>query len=202
MDRLADGIGDIVLIPGLGGSPPGHWQWHWRQQAPERTRWVEQDDWDQPERRQWVRRLAAVIAASRPPVVLVAHSLGCITVAHWAARYPSAKVTSALLVAPADVEQSARLRERTRHFLPLPVTPLPIPARVVASRNDPYIQTHRARMLAQRWGAAFEDVGRLGHINLDSDIGAWPQGLEILADTLPRRRGSDASARATHQGPL
>lgn len=202
MDRLPNSVGDIVLIPGLGGSPPGHWQWHWRQQAPERTRWVEQDDWDQPERRQWVRRLGAVIATSRPPIVLVAHSLGCITVAHWAAHHPSRKVVSALLVAPADVEQSARLRDRARHFLPLPATPLPFPARVVASSNDPYIEAERARMLAQRWGAAFEAVGRLGHINLDSDIGAWPQGLEILARTLPRGRAGDASGRATHQAPL
>lgn len=46
------------------------------------------------------------------PILLVAHSLGCITVAHWAALTGcSRRIAGALLVAPADVERGSVRRE-------------------------------------------------------------------------------------------
>ena len=71
----------VVIVPGWKGSGPGHWQSLWAQQLEDAVR-VEQDDWATPNRRDWVQRLADTILAQPGPVVIAAHSLGCITTVH------------------------------------------------------------------------------------------------------------------------
>ena len=91
-----------LIVPGWQGSPENHWQTYWQNSLPNSTR-VEQDDWLTPRREDWVAALAEAIAADSRPVILIAHSLGCITVAHWAATAPRQllrQVRGALLVAP------------------------------------------------------------------------------------------------------
>ena len=41
-----------------------------------------QDDWHTPTRSAWVARLEETVLEQPGPVVIVAHSLGCITTAH------------------------------------------------------------------------------------------------------------------------
>ena len=77
-----------LIVPGWHGSPDEHWQSHWRRTLPGSAR-VEQQDWLLPRREDWVAELQCSIAAHAEPVILVAHSLGCITVAHWAAQAPA-----------------------------------------------------------------------------------------------------------------
>ena len=94
-----------LIVPGWQGSPDNHWQSHWQRSLPNSAR-VEQQDWLTPQRRDWVQALEQAIAAERSPVILIAHSLGCVTVAHWAAQASPAllrRVRGALLVAPALV---------------------------------------------------------------------------------------------------
>ncbi len=76
-----------LIVPGWQGSPEDHWQTHWQNSLPNSAR-VEQADWLTPRREDWVAALAEAIAADSTPVILIAHSLGCITVAHWAATAP------------------------------------------------------------------------------------------------------------------
>lgn len=76
-----------LIVPGWQGSPEDHWQTHWQHSLPNSAR-VEQADWLTPRREDWVAALAEAIAADSTPVILIAHSLGCITVAHWAATAP------------------------------------------------------------------------------------------------------------------
>ncbi len=95
---------DILIVPGLGNSGPDHWQSRWERKLPTAQR-VEQADWNAPDREGWVGTLCAAIAAARRPVVLVAHSLGCMTVALAAAELARNAVRGAFLVAPADVER-------------------------------------------------------------------------------------------------
>src|SRR5690606_19295242 len=68
-----------ILIPGWHGSGPDHWQQHWWRSA-SGSRLLEQDDWLTPRRHDWVKRLDDTVQTTPGPVVLVAHSLGCITV--------------------------------------------------------------------------------------------------------------------------
>lgn len=171
----------LLIVPGLGGSGPTHWQTRWQEGDP-RARRVEQISWDAPVLADWRDTLQRAVVASAQPVVLVAHSLGALLVAHWAQGGSVERVKGALLVAPPDVESPERVPEVIRHFAPVPRARLPFPSMVVASRNDEYACIECARELATAWGARFVDVGERGHINADSNLGAWPEGRALLAE--------------------
>jgi predicted alpha/beta hydrolase family esterase len=175
----------ILIIPGLGGSGPHHWQTYVERSFPGALR-VQQDDWDQPDRAAWTSRLAAAIEES-PGAVLVAHSLGCATVAHAVAARPGLPVAAALLVAPADVDREHGMPDCLRDFSPLPRLPLPFRSILVASSNDPYMTLTRARALADDWGAEFIDSGAVGHINVDAGFGPWSDGEHLLRRLITTR---------------
>ena len=93
---------DFLVLPGLGNSGPEHWQRRWAQRFAN-GHVVEQTDWHHPTRDAWVETILTDIRMATRPVVLIAHSLGTIAVAHVAARLSDTKVRGAFLV-------SARLR--------------------------------------------------------------------------------------------
>lgn len=168
----------VLIIPGLGGSGPEHWQSLW--QARLGATRVEQEDWDKPDRAGWIARLDDAIAESTAPPVLVAHSLSCALVAHWAALHRR-PVKAALLVGPADVESDAHTPPEAHVFRPMPVERLPFTAIVAASRDDPYVAFDRAAVFAKAWGAELFDAGKAGHINTAAGFGEWPAGEVLLA---------------------
>ena len=172
----------VLVLPGYGDSGPEHWQTLWVR-AHGYTR-VVQDDWLEPQRNAWVSTLERAVAASSAPVVLVAHSLACALVAHFAARPAAARVTGALLVAPADVDSDVHTPDEVRSFAPMPLDRLPFPAIVVASADDPFVEPRRARQFADAWGARLVDTGACGHLNADGGFGPWPQGYRLLASLL------------------
>ena len=170
-----------LIVPGWQGSPDNHWQSHWQRSLPNSAR-VEQQDWLTPQRRDWVRALEQAIAAECSPVILIAHSLGCITVAHWAAQAsPSLlrRVRGALLVAPADVERP-NCAPALRNFAPIPLQVLPFPSQVVSSDNDPAVSVPRALHLARAWDAEAGLLANAGHINVKSGHERWEQGFAYL----------------------
>jgi predicted alpha/beta hydrolase family esterase len=175
----------ILIVPGLGGSGPHHWQTYLERSFPGASR-VHQNDWDRPDREEWTRRLTEAVEAS-PGAVLVAHSLGCAVVAHAVARRPELPVAAALLVAPADVEPGHGAPDHLHGFASMPCMPLPFRSIVVASADDPYMVLARARTLADHWGAEFVDAGALGHINVDAGFGPWPDGERMLRNLLTTR---------------
>ena len=95
---------NVLLLPGWLDSDPAHWQRHW--QAAHGYSRVEQHDWARPLRGDWIVRLEDVVLAARPdlPITLVAHSLGCLLVAAWAALSRNTdRVKCAFLASPCDV---------------------------------------------------------------------------------------------------
>jgi hypothetical protein len=62
----------------------------------------------------------------------------------------------------------------------MPLQALPFQSIVVASEDDPYVSVARARQFAEAWGSRFESIGAAGHINADSGLGNWPDGLALL----------------------
>ena len=170
-----------LIVPGWQGSPDNHWQSHWQQSLPNSTR-VEQQDWLNPQCQDWVQALELAIAADTSPVILIAHSLGCITVAHWAANASPAllrQVRGALLVAPADVERPT-CAPALRNFAPIPLQALPFPSQVVSSDNDAAVTVPRALYLAQSWGAEIGLLANAGHINVKSGHQRWERGFAYL----------------------
>jgi hypothetical protein len=145
---------------------------------------VEQHDWMQPLRGDWIARLEDVVLSTSASAVLVAHSLGCMLVAAWASHSRNThRVKAALLVAPADVEQEA-LRPVLASWSPVPRQILPFKSTLVASRDDPYCSFERARGFAAAWGSRLVDAGMAGHINADSGLGDWPWGQDVLNELI------------------
>ncbi len=186
----------FLMVPGIGGPDPAHWQSLWRHEFAD-ARMVEQADWDRPEIEAWVAVLNSAVEGCRKPVVVVAHSLGCALVAHWAEwllrgriESPSPPIAAAMLVAPGDVDRKVSEIAAVRPFVPLPRLRFSFPSIVVASTNDPYVAAERAEAFARSWDSEFVCVGALGHISVDAGCGPWPRGLGILTDFLHRQRAS------------
>lgn len=172
---------EILLLPGYGDSGPDHWQSHWQRRAPDMRRF-RPADWEHPELDDWIAALDRALAGRPQPAVLVAHSLSCLLVAHWAARAEAltGQVAGAVLVAPPDPAAAAFPREAAG-FAGAPARRLPFPALVIASPDDPYGSPAYARGCAGGWGAGFVEAAARGHINADAGVGDWPEGARLLA---------------------
>jgi len=108
-------------------------------------------------------------------------------------------VAGALLVAPPDCDHAETAE--LGGFAPTPKTSLPFPSVVVASRNDPYATIERSHSMAKFWGSHFVDVGELGHINAESDLGAWLFGQRLLDRLIAAARERRSPADNSLAGP-
>lgn len=169
---------NTVFVAGYGNSLGKHWQNIWHQQT-ENSFWVAQRDWDNPQCEDWVEALNTLLTSLEGPVLLITHSLGGSTLNEWSKRFQG-KILAAFIVAPPDVE-SDYLPDAIQGYQNLPLQPLPFPSVLVASNDDPYCSLPRAQFFAQQWGADFIDAGKLGHINVQSELGEWAQGQAMLA---------------------
>jgi hypothetical protein len=173
---------NVLLLPGWENSGPLHWQSLW--EARHGYVRVEQHDWLTPLRGDWVARLEDVVLGCDEPAVLVAHSMGCILTAAWAAHSKNThRVKAALLVAPGDVERP-EIREQIPTWSPIELRALPFTSVLLGSCDDPYCEFERARLFAHAWGSQFMDYGPCGHINADSGLASWPEGHVLLQDLM------------------
>jgi len=180
--RIADA--DILILPGLGNSGAGHWQRRWAERF-STGQIVEQDEWDDPDLRDWTAAIVEAVEAAERPVVLIAHSLAVSALVHAAPRFPAGKVKGAFLVSPPDHEGPAFPREG-RSFDNVPTDPLPFPSLLVVSTNDSYVSPNRAADMATAWGSELHFAGEAGHINLASGHGPWPEGLLMFTRLMQR----------------
>ncbi|WP_028295666.1 RBBP9/YdeN family alpha/beta hydrolase [Olivibacter sitiensis] len=167
-----------VIVPGLGNSGSQHWQSLWEEMLSP-VRRVIQGDWDRPDGDKWVQGLEETVSGlDLSQTILIGHSLGCITIVHWAAKYHPI-VKGAMLVAPADIAGTAQNFPGTG-FTPIPLQKLPFPSLLVASDNDPWLSVEKSELFARSWGSTLKRIGEAGHINGDAGYGKWPQGLDLL----------------------
>lgn len=169
----------VLTFPGHGNSGPEHWQSLWEQSFPGFVR-IAQRDWDNPVRSEWVSVLEKTVRDIGHEVVVVAHSLACLAVAHWAAG-AHAPIKAALLVAVPDPE-GPDFPAEALGFSPLPARRLSFPSIVVASTDDPYGSLAHAQQCASAWGSRLVNIGPAGHINASSGLGAWPEGHGLLRE--------------------
>lgn len=175
----------IVIIPGLGGSDPGHWQSRWEAKLPTARR-VQQASWSHPVKRSWCAAIREALAAATQPAVVVAHSLGVIAFVEVMAMPAPPAVAGAFLVAPPSEKTLLDLGEVDPAFTPFPTAPLPCPSVLVGSRDDPYARMPEVEGLALDWGSRFIDAGEAGHLNTASGHGPWPEGLMAFAGFLTK----------------
>lgn len=133
-----------------------------------------------------VEAIERAAQAIEGPIVIVAHSGGCIMVAHWA-RTTRRAIHGALLATPPDFDTPMpdgypTLAElAAAGWLPVPRKPLPFRSIVAASRNDPLGTYERVSGLARDWGSELVDLGEVGHLNPASGYGAWPMAHDFIA---------------------
>jgi predicted alpha/beta hydrolase family esterase len=188
----------VIIVPGLREANGQHWQSLLAKKLPN-VREVPpmgREDID------CARRVAALereASAVEGPIVLVAHSAGVLTVAHWARR-TSRAVRGALLAAPPDFETPLPEGYPTTEaldragWLPIPVAPLPFPTLLAVSRNDPLCRLSRACELALQWRSRFVDLGEVGHLNPASGHGDWPMADALVAELCAIRAGAMVAA--------
>ncbi|WP_159914629.1 alpha/beta hydrolase [Pantoea sp. 18069] len=196
----------FLIVPGLRDHVATHWQTLLAAELPKASivAPLERDKLSCAAR---VDAITQALAGIEGPVVMVAHSAGCMMVAHWAqqaasqrapqpaAPQPAApddlrRVQAALLVAPADLETpmpegypTVDLLER-HGWLPVPRAPLPFTSLVAASSNDPLARLARTRGFASDWGSRVVELGPVGHVNPASGHGHWPQAQALLQQLL------------------
>jgi predicted alpha/beta hydrolase family esterase len=176
----------VLLLPGWLDSGPAHWQSRW--EALHGHHRLVQDDWAWPRRGDWMSRLEEALLAVDEPAVLVAHSLGCQLVAAWAEHSAhTGRVRAALLVAPPDTEQPDT-PPQLFSWRPIARPRLPFTSLVLASEDDPYCAFGRAQGMAEDWGSDFRSVGGRGHVNGESGLGDWPEGLALLQQLIERAK--------------
>ncbi|AOK32033.1 MULTISPECIES: RBBP9/YdeN family alpha/beta hydrolase [Burkholderia] len=169
----------VLNVPGHGNSGATHWQSIWEVTKPGHWRRMKIDDWQHAVCDEWVTAIHREIEALGPDTIIVAHSLGCLALAHWAAQHAVA-IRGALLVAVPDPSAPAFPRAVCTGFSPVPLTRLPFRSIVVASNDDVYATIDYARYHANKWGSAFVDAGARGHLNADSQLDDWAQGYGLL----------------------
>ena len=186
---MSPGASTLLIVPGLRDHVDEHWQTLLAAKLAQtcEVRTVPPLGRKNLSCGERVRAIQRALQAIDGPVILVAHSGGVITVAHWAQSYERADIAGALLAAPADLETP--LPEgyptvemlRAHAWLPIPRKRLPFPSIVAASSNDPLASLQRVEQLALDWGSACVHVGAVGHLNPASGFGAWPQAEVLIA---------------------
>ena len=180
---ILDGV-TVLFVPGLRDHVAEHWQTLIAAEIPHSVT-VEPLQVDRLSREARVRALDEAVNSIEGDVIFAAHSAGALMVANWALK-PTRTVRGALLATPADVENPlppgypAYEDLKANGWLPIPREPLPFPAIVAASRNDPLAQFEKVAGLARAWGAELYDAGEVGHLNPAAGYGPWPEAHSLL----------------------
>ena len=178
----------LLIVPGLRDHVAQHWQTLLADRWPQAhsVMPIGRDNLSLEAR---IDGLETSIANLNAPVLLVAHSGGCVLVAHWVQQTTLAdRVVGALLATPPTFDRPLPPAYPPLEaldaagWLPVPRRRLPFVSLVEASRNDPLGAFDAVCGLAQSWGSELIDLGEVGHLNPASGFGPWP-----MADTLLQR---------------
>jgi predicted alpha/beta hydrolase family esterase len=178
----------FLILHGLSGSGPGHWQ-RWLQErlteAGHTVRFPDLPDPDSPDPETWRRELLAELAGldgaqaagggGSDERVVICHSLSCIT---WLSACQEIRrpVERVALVAPPSL--GARLRE-LEPFFPVTASATDVPngahhTRLVCSDNDPYCPEGAAALYGDPLDVPIDLIHGGGHLNVDAGLGPWP----------------------------
>jgi predicted alpha/beta hydrolase family esterase len=177
----------VLIVPGLRDHVAEHWQTLLQAELPgsHAVEPLRENGLSCPAR---VEAIEHAIAQIDGPVILVAHSAGCLMTVHWARTHRATaveRIRGALLVTPPDLSATWPDKYPSPQSLlehgwsPMPRDPLPFPTIVAASSNDPLATEEAVRAMAACWGARLLELGAVGHMNPASGFGPWP-----VAETL------------------
>ena len=169
----------FLILHGLGGSGPEHWQTllagRLRDRG-ERVSYPNLPDPLDPHPADWERALDEELSLLEAPVVLC-HSLACLLWLRRAARPGAAPIASrVLLVSPPyreDLEPIARFLEHGAR--PRDVTRASGETLIVCADDDPYCPPGAVDTYAEPLGIPAHVIPGAGHINPETGYGEWPE---------------------------
>lgn len=175
----------FLILHGLGGSGPTHWQaWLYQEllKRGEKAYFPDFPDKDHPDKAAWLERLNSIFLKipKEEEIIVVAHSLACINWFHYAASGLTRSIKKVILVAP----PSAFLEhEPIKAFLNLPdnkedIAKAAEKTLLILSSNDPYCSAQDAPQYLDL-GIPCIILPNMGHINVDSGFGPWPWMLDL-----------------------
>ena len=171
-----------VMIPGIGGSGPEHWQTRWEANDPTFTRFAP-TSWDEPDLNDWTASIQRAVEGS--VAILVAHSLGCLAAVHWARVHP--EHAGALFLVAVPDPGGPQFPPQADSFAGVDLaSPLGVPVVCVVSDNDPYCSPESALRIVKGLGADEVSAGASGHLNVASGLGDWPFGRSLFSELLGR----------------
>lgn len=174
-----------VIVPGVGGSEAAHWQ-SWLQRQLMSCSRVEQIDWNLPILKTWIQQFVEHVASLKQELQIVAHSFGCLTTIAALAQYPQLgdKIQRLILVAPANParfgDQGFSRESQNDYAAYFRQLQIMVPTTLLISENDPWLHIQDAYELAQAWQLQPINLGAVGHINVASGFGPFPEILDYL----------------------
>jgi predicted alpha/beta hydrolase family esterase len=174
----------FLILHGLGGSGPDHWQTWLANELTKRNDHVcypTFSNFESPEKKVWLEELATAIETipKNQPLTVITHSLGCLLWLHYTASQNKKIAKQAILVAPPS---PTRVLAAAKSFFPVPLeknhlTKAAEDTLFVHSSNDPYCSLAEAKNY-MNIGVPALVLPNMGHINVDSGHGEWPWILE------------------------
>jgi serine hydrolase len=162
----------FLILHGLGGSGPGHWQ-TWLaarlRAAGERVAYPDLPDADMPSLVQWRETLDGELSALPGAGIVVCHSLSCLLWLHHVAD-GGVQAERTLLVAPPSERAGI---EAIEGFFPVPLPAL-TGARLACSDDDPYCPEGAAGLYGEPLGVPVDVLPGKGHMNPETGLGPWP----------------------------
>lgn len=174
-----------IIVPGVGGSDYDHWQ-SWLQRQLMSCSRVQQQDWNYPLLSHWIRNFVQTVALVESPIQVVAHSFGCLTTVAAIQQHPelAKKINKLILVAPANPSRFGEngfardsVSDYAAYFHQIQ---LKIPTDLIISENDPWLDFEDAKALSKSWNIRPINLGRVGHINVESGFGPFPEIYDYL----------------------
>ena len=174
-----------VIVPGVGGSEHDHWQ-SWLQRQLKSCSRVQQQDWNKPVLHEWIEQFVKTVQAIQEPIQIVAHSFGCLTTVAALAQHPelNQNIKNLVLVAPANPARfgdAGFARESQNDYQQyFHQVKLQVPTQMIISENDPWLNFQDALQLAKAWKIKPKNLGQVGHINVASGFGPFPEIYDFL----------------------
>ena len=174
-----------IIVPGVGGSDSDHWQ-SWLQRELMSCSRVQQKDWNLPILKDWMKSFVTLVAKIEAPIQIVAHSFGCLTSVAALAQHPelTSKIKKLILVAPANPARFGANgfarnspNDYATYFHQLKIA---VPTEMIISENDPWLNFNDALALAKAWRIKPRNLGQVGHINVASGFGSFPEIYDHL----------------------
>ncbi|MBT2727385.1 alpha/beta hydrolase [Bacillus sp. ISL-75] len=175
----------FLIMHGLGGSGPDHWQTWLAQELTQRNHQVcypTFSNFDLPNKKVWLEELSATMKTipEENNLTIITHSLGCLLWLHYASTLNKQIAKQVILVAPPS---PSHILTEAKSFYPVPLDGNHLmrtsaETLFVHSCNDPYCSLDDSKNYLNL-GLPSVTIPNAGHINTKSGHGEWPWILDL-----------------------